>query len=587
MNEEMYQRKIRQLSKETYNLISAGEIVDRPSSALKEIIENSLDAGATRIDIEIESGGKHLLRVRDNGHGINREDLRLALASHATSKIRNHEDLLSVRTLGFRGEALASISAVSRFALTSNVYEEPAEGVSIKMNQFLNNELLIEPSPHYRGTTVEVRDIFFNTPARKKFLRTDRTEFLKLEEVIRRLALASPSVSFSVSHNGKLVRDFSEGKAIDRVGAVFGGSFYDNCIEIEEVRAAIKVRGWIGLPTFTRGQPDQQFIFINGRFVRDKMLNHAIRQGYSDVLYQGRNPVFAIFLDIDPKLVDVNVHPSKNEVRFRNSRDAHAFLKYSVSKAIEGISVKETIARGSSGMVASPDSVPLQFDFGRVDAGRSERERVSFVNQKRESVEGAGGFESEPLGYAIGQIHGIYILSQTASGIVIVDTHAAHERITYERMKRSFLEDRVKSQQLLVPHSISVSEAEANLVEDISAELQKLGLSIRRSGPESVLVETIPAMLSKTNVEELVKDLFSEIIEFESSKIIEEHQDQVISSMACHFSIRANRPLTVAEMNALLRDIEETERSGQCNHGRPTWYHISLAELDTMFLRGR
>ena len=587
MNEEMYERKIRQLSKETYNLISAGEIVDRPSSALKEIIENSLDAGATRIDIEIESGGKHLLRVRDNGHGINREDLRLALASHATSKIRNHEDLLSVRTLGFRGEALASISAVSRFALTSNIYEEPAEGVSIKMNQPLNNELLIEPSPHYRGTTVEVRDLFFNTPARKKFLRTDRTEFQKSEEVIRRLALASPSVSFSVSHNGKLVRDFSEGKAIDRVGAVFGGSFFNNYIEIDEVRAEIKVRGWIGLPTFTRGQPDQQFIFINGRFVRDKMLNHAIRQGYSDVLYQGRNPVFAIFLDIDPESVDVNVHPSKNEVRFRNSRDAHAFLKYSVSKAIEGISVKETIARGSSGMVSSTDSVPLQFDFGRVDAGRSERERASFVNQKREPVEGAGGFESEPLGYAIGQIHGIYILSQTASGIVIVDTHAAHERITYERMKRSFLEDRVKSQPLLVPHSISVSEAEANLVEDISAELQKLGLSIRRSGPESVLVETIPAMLSKTNVEELVKDLFSEITEFESSKIIEEHQDEVISSMACHFSIRANRLLTVAEMNALLRDIEETERSGQCNHGRPTWHHISLAELDTMFLRGR
>ena len=484
MNEEIYERKIRQLSKETYNLISAGEIVDRPSSALKEIIENSLDAGATRIDIEIESGGKHLLRVRDNGHGINREDLRLALASHATSKIRNHEDLLSVRTLGFRGEALASISAVSRFALTSNIYEEPAEGVSIKMNQPLNNELLIEPSPHYRGTTVEVRDLFFNTPARKKFLRTDRTEFLKLEEVIRRLALASPSVSFSVSHNGKLVRDFSEGNAIDRVGAVFGGSFYNNYIEIEEVRAEIKVRGWIGLPTFTRGQPDQQFIFINGRFVRDKMLNHAIRQGYSDVLYQGRNPVFAIFLDIDPESVDVNVHPSKNEVRFRNSRDAHAFLKYSVSKAIEGISVKETIARGSSGMVASPDSVPLQFDFGRVDAGRSERERVSFVNQKREPVEGAGGFESEPLGYAIGQIHGIYILSQTASGIVIVDTHAAHERITYERMKRSFVEDRVKSQPLLVPHSIAVSEAEANLAEDIALELQKLGLSIRRSGPQ-------------------------------------------------------------------------------------------------------
>ena len=587
MTEESYERKIRQLSIETYNLISAGEIVDRPSSALKELIENSLDARATKIDIEIESGGKHLLRVKDNGQGINREDLRLALASHATSKIRNHEDLLSIRTLGFRGEALASISAVSRFALTSNIHEEPAEGVSIKINQIINNELFIEPSPHYRGTTVEVRDLFFNTPARKKFLRTDRTEFLKLEEVIRRLALASPSVSFSLSHNGRLVRDFPKGNSIDRTGAVLGGSFCNNCIEIEEVRAEIKVRGWIGLPTFTRGQPDQQFIFINGRFVRDKMLSHAIRQGYSDVLYQGRNPVFAIFLDIDPESVDVNVHPSKNEVRFRNSRDAHAFLKYSVSKAIEGISVKETIARGSSGMVASPDSVPLQFDFGRVDAGRSERERVSFVNQKRESVEGAGGFESEPLGYAIGQIHGIYILSQTASGIVIVDTHAAHERITYERMKRSFREDRVKSQPLLVPHSISVSEAEANLVEDISAELRRLGLSIRRSGPESVLVETIPAMLSKTNVEELVKDLFSEITEFESSKIIEEHQDEVISSMACHSSLRANRPLTIAEMNALLRDIEETERSGQCNHGRPTWYHISLAELDTMFLRGR
>ncbi len=587
MTEESYERKIRQLSIETYNLISAGEIVDRPSSALKELIENSLDARATKIDIEIESGGKHLLRVKDNGQGINREDLRLALASHATSKIRNHEDLLSIRTLGFRGEALASISAVSRFALTSNIHEEPAEGVSIKINQIINNELFIEPSPHYRGTTVEVRDLFFNTPARKKFLRTDRTEFLKLEEVIRRLALASPSVSFSLSHNGRLVRDFPKGNSIDRTGAVLGGSFCNNCIEIEEVRAEIKATGWIGLPTFTRGQPDQQFIFINGRFVRDKMLNHAIRQGYSDVIYQGRNPVFAIFLDMAPELVDVNVHPSKNEVRFRNSRDIHAFLKYSVSKAIEGISVRETISRSLSGKIANPRSLPLQFDFGRVNSGSGGAEEENIDNHKNEPVKGVGDPESEPLGYAIGQIHGIYILSQTAKGIVIVDTHAAHERITYERMKRSFVEDRVKSQPLLVPHSIAVSEAEANLAEDIALELQKLGLSIRRSGPQTVLVEAIPAMLSKTNVEKLVKDLFSEMTEFDSSKIIEEHQDEVISSMACHFSLRANRTLTLAEMNALLRDIEETERSGQCNHGRPTWQHISLVELDAMFLRGR
>ncbi|MEC8299800.1 MAG: DNA mismatch repair endonuclease MutL [Pseudomonadota bacterium] len=587
MTEESYERKIRQLSIETYNLISAGEIVDRPSSALKELIENSLDARATKIDIEIESGGKHLLRVKDNGQGINREDLRLALASHATSKIRNHEDLLSIRTLGFRGEALASISAVSRFALTSNIHEEPAEGVSIKINQIINNELFIEPSPHYRGTTVEVRDLFFNTPARKKFLRTDRTEFLKLEEVIRRLALASPSVSFSLSHNGRLVRDFPKGNSIDRTGAVLGGSFCNNCIEIEEVRAEIKATGWIGLPTFTRGQPDQQFIFINGRFVRDKMLNHAIRQGYSDVIYQGRNPVFAIFLDVAPELVDVNVHPSKNEVRFRNSRDIHAFLKYSVSKAIEGISVRETISRSLSGKIANPRSLPLQFDFGRVNSGSGGAEEENIDNHKNEPVKGVGDPESEPLGYAIGQIHGIYILSQTAKGIVIVDTHAAHERITYERMKRSFVEDRVKSQPLLVPHSIAVSEAEANLAEDIALELQKLGLSIRRSGPQTVLVEAIPAMLSKTNVEKLVKDLFSEMTEFDSSKIIEEHQDEVISSMACHFSLRANRTLTLAEMNALLRDIEETERSGQCNHGRPTWQHISLVELDAMFLRGR
>ena len=311
MNKKIRENKIRQLSRETYNLISAGEIVDRPSSVLKELIENSLDAGASRIDIEIESGGKDLLRVRDNGEGINRDELRLALASHATSKIRNHDDLLSLRTLGFRGEALASISAVSRFSLTSNVHEEPSEGVSVKINQVAKNELFIEPSSHYRGTTVEVRDLFFNTPARKKFLRTERTEFKKLEEVIRRLALASPSVSFSVLHNGKVVRDFPEGNPIDRIGVVFGGSFYRNCIEIEEDRAEMIARGWIGLPTFTRGQPDQQFIFINGRFVRDKMLNHAIRLGYSDVIYHGRNPVFAIFLDIDPALVDVNVHPSK------------------------------------------------------------------------------------------------------------------------------------------------------------------------------------------------------------------------------------------------------------------------------------
>ena len=587
MNKEVYERKIRQLSRETYNLISAGEIVDRPSSVLKELIENSLDAGASRVDIEIESGGKHCLRVRDNGEGINREDLRLALASHATSKISNHDDLLSVKTLGFRGEALASISAVSRFALTSNVHEEPAEGVSIKINQVVRNELFMEPKSHYRGTTVEVRDLFFNTPARKKFLRTDRTEFQKLEEVIRRLALASPSVGFSVLNNGKLVRDFPEANAIDRIGAVFGGSFYSNSIEIEEERAEMKARGWIGLPTFTRGQPDQQFIFINGRFVRDKMLSHAIRQGYSDVIYQGRNPVFVIFFDIDPKLVDVNVHPSKNEVRFRNSRDAHAFLKYSVSKAIEVTSVTETLSRSLPDRITSSRSASMQFDFGRVISEHSSIEEGIIPYRNSETVNRIDVSESEPLGYAIGQIHGIYILSQTAKGIVIVDTHAAHERITYERMKKSFIEDRVKSQPLLVPHSILVSEAEANLVEDLSSDLQQLGLSIRRNGLESVVVEAIPAMLSKTNVEQLVKDLFSEITEFESSNIIEEYQDEVISSMACHFSIRANRSLTIAEMNGLLRDIEETERSGQCNHGRPTWHHITLDELDTMFLRGR
>ena len=587
MNKEICEKKILQLSRETYNLIAAGEIVDRPSSVLKELIENSLDAEASQVDIEIESGGKNLLRVRDNGEGINREDLRLALASHATSKIRNHDDLLSIRTLGFRGEALASISAVSRFALTSNVYDEPAEGVAVKINQVANNELFFEPSSHFRGTTVEVRELFFNTPARKKFLRTDRTEFQKLEEVIRRLALASPAVGFSVSHNGKIARDFPQGNSIDRIGIVFGGSFCSNSIEIEEDRAEMKARGWIGLPTFTRGQPDQQFIFINGRFVRDKMLNHAIRQGYSDVIYHGRNPVFAIFLEIDPELVDVNVHPSKNEVRFRNSRDVHAFLKYAVSRGIEGISVGETLSRGFPNRIKSSSPVPMPFDFGRLNDRQGSREHRSAANQQNEFLKRAGVSESEPLGYAIGQIHGIYILSQTAKGIVIVDTHAAHERITYERMKKSFVEDRVKSQPLLVPHSISVSEAEANLVEDISPELEKLGLSIRRNGPESVLVDSIPAMLSKANVERLVKDLFSEIIEFESSKILEEYQDEVLSSMACHFSIRANRSLTIAEMNALLRDIEETDRSGQCNHGIPTWHHITLDELDNMFLRGR
>ena len=587
MTEETNLKRIQQLSRETYNLISAGEIVDRPASVLKELIENSLDAGASKIDIEIISGGKHLLQVRDNGEGINREDLRLALTSHATSKIRSHSDLLSIKTLGFRGEALASISAVSRFTLTTNVYDDPTEGVSLKTNQVSRTEFSIEPKSHYKGTTVEVRDLFFNTPARKKFLRADRTEFQKLEEVIRRLALANPALSFSVIHNGKQVRDFPEGNYIDRIGSVFGESFCANCIEIEEDRAEMKVRGWIGMPTFTRGQADQQFIFINGRFVRDKMLTHAIRQGYSDVIYQGRNPVFAIFLDIAPELIDVNVHPSKNEVRFRNTRDAHAFLKYSVSKGIEGIRVTDALSRSFPSRPISPSPGAIQLNFDRIDSqGDSDNERrIPF--KEKESFEKISVEESEPLGYAIGQIHGIYILSQTARGLVIVDTHAAHERITYERMKKAFVEDRMRSQPMLVPHSIPVSEAEANMVEDISSELQKVGLVIRRNGPESVLVEAIPAMLAKTNVEQLVRDLFSEITEFESSRIIEDHQDEVISSMACHFSIRANRSLTIPEMNSLLRDIEKTERSGQCNHGRPTWHHITLDELDAMFLRGR
>ncbi|MBA58870.1 MAG: DNA mismatch repair protein MutL [Gammaproteobacteria bacterium] len=583
----MNKKRIRQLSEELYNLISAGEIVERPASVVKELIENSIDASASKIDIEIESGGKKLIRIRDNGEGIHRDDLSLAFASHSTSKIKDHEDLFSIMTLGFRGEALASISAVSRFVLTSNIDSEPLNGYSISPNENDSAECYPEPKSHHKGTTAEVRDLFFNTPARKKFLRTDRTEYQKIEEIVRRIALATPSISFSLCHNGKVVRDYPRSEAFERTESMFGKDFSSSCIEIEATRSDMGMKGWIGLPTHTRSQPDQQFIFVNGRFVRDKVLSHAVRQAYADVIYQGRNPVYVIFLEMDPREVDVNVHPSKNEVRFRNSRDIHDFVYRTVSRAIEEISPSEIIAPSVNAGAFPSRQLSDQLDLGVSGIGSLQGNILNRFEKRHDHFPSHEESDIPPLGYAIGQVHGIYVLSQNAEGLILVDMHAAHERITYERLKKAFAAEGIKTQPLLVPHTISVSESEANLIEDVSADLHKLGLEVARSGPNSLFVRAIPSLLSTGNIEQLIRDLLSEFTEFENTRLVENHQDELLSSMACHSSIRANRELSIIEMNSLLRDIEETERSGQCNHGRPTWHQITLSDLDKMFLRGR
>ncbi|KJS09041.1 MAG: DNA mismatch repair protein [Gammaproteobacteria bacterium BRH_c0] len=607
--------RIQLLSPRLANQIAAGEVVERPSSVVKELIENSLDAGANRIEIDIESGGTKLVRVRDNGSGINEEDLTLALSRHATSKIVDLEDLEAVATLGFRGEALASIASVARLELLTNTadsgpgWRARGEGRDMRVE--------VDQVQHPRGTSVEVRDLFFNTPARRKFLRTEKTEFGRIDDIIRKLALSRFDVAFTLRHNGKAVHSLRAApgqlEQERRVAAICGPAFMENALFIDQTRGALRLWGWIGLPTFSRSQADLQYFFVNGRVIRDKVVSHAVRQAYRDVLYHDRHPAYTLFMELDPAEVDVNVHPTKHEVRFRDSRSVHDFLFSTLHRSVADIRPGDSVASSApitaagdsqDFLVAPVSSVPLQ---GRIDGlarpASDWRAPTPAPGSVRTQLAGYGQLhhndqlmpamaeqddrEIPPLGYAIAQLKGVYILAENAQGLIIVDMHAAHERINYERMKQAFELQRITSQPLLVPETIAVSEKEADCAEEYAQVFNDLGFVLQRAGPESLLIREIPSILKGSQAEPLARDVISDLLEYGSSDRIRAHIDDILSTMACHGSVRANRRLGIQEMNALLRDMEATERSGQCNHGRPTWSQLSLDELDRLFLRGR
>jgi DNA mismatch repair protein MutL len=597
--------RIQKLSGMLINQISAGEVVQRPSSVVKELIENSLDAGATKIDLDIEQGGIRLIRIRDNGSGIHPDDIVLALKSNATSKIKELDDLEKISTLGFRGEALASISSVSRLLLLSAVANNT--GWQIK-TEGVEQELQSSPAAHPQGTTIEVRDLFFNTPARKKFLRTEKTEFEHIDELVKRMALSAFDVNFTLKHNQKLVRQYraahSEIERVQRVSHLCGSSFVDHALKIESAISGLKLSGWIALPTFSRTQTDLQYFYVNGRIVRDKVVSHAMRQAYSDVLYNGRHPAFVLFLEIEPQQIDVNVHPTKYEIRFRESRLIHDFIFHSVQDALAHIRPGQCeVSSPAANLVKQEMPVELAPIY-------SEKNFSSHVSQQKptplkvreqmtayhslhllpvaaENLNQATEMTIPPLGFALAQLRHIFILAENAEGLVLVDMHAAHERVLYEQFKKNFLERKLISQPLLIPLTVKLSEHEINKLENHQHTLQQLGLCIERISQEALVIREVPDVLRETNIEQLLRDIASDLIEHEKSTRLEEQIDHWLATMACHAAVRAQRKLSITEMNALLRAMENTEHSGQCNHGRPTWTQFSIAELDHLFLRGK
>ena len=598
---------IKVLSPQLANQIAAGEVVERPASVLKELIENSLDAGAQSIDVDVEQGGVKLLRIRDDGCGIAVDDLALALSRHATSKIDSLEDLEAVGTLGFRGEALASIASVSRLSLTSNngggkAWQAVSEGRDMAVD--------IQPASHPLGTSVEVRDLFFNTPARRKFLRTEKTEYNKIDESIRKLALSRFDVAFSLRHNQRAQLSLRPAKTQleqeRRVAEICGAPFMQEALYVDNQRMGLRLWGWIGLPTFSRSQADLQHFFVNGRCIRDKVVSHAVRQAYQDVLYHGRHPAYVLFLEIAAADVDVNVHPTKHEVRFRDSGSIHSFISQTLKRALAEDRPQDHLqthqetsppaAQGLTGVSqpAMQRQPSMQFADHRphssgVAAPMSAYQTLYSTagTQLPESIVDGEPQHIPPLGYAIAQLKGIYILTENSQGLIVVDMHAAHERITYERMKTAFDDQGLISQPLLVPESLAVSQREADAAEQNSEVFSKLGFSVERAAAESIIVREIPAILRGSEVEALLRDVLSDLLEYGASERIRDHINEILSTMACHGSVRANRKLSLAEMNALLRDMEATERSGQCNHGRQTWSQLSLDQLDKLFLRGR
>ena len=617
--------RIHSLPTQLVNQIAAGEVVERPSSVVKELVENCFDAGASHIFIEIEQGGARLIKIRDNGCGIFKEDLPLALSRHATSKISSLKDLEQVVSMGFRGEALPSISSVSRLTLISRISDADCAWKVIADGTEDNFDP--QPDPHPQGTTIDVRDLFYNTPARRKFLKTEKTEFAHIETLIQRMALSRFDIGFTLLHNQKEILNLkpaeSDTEQEQRIAGICGSAFIENSVKIDFAASGLSVTGWVGLPTFSRSQQDMQFFYVNGRLVRDKLVSHAIKQAYQDVLFHGRHSVFVLYLTLDPALVDVNAHPAKLEVRFREGRLVHDFLFSALHRSLADIRPGKNIIEldaglpvqvhqvASAGVKAVEESREL-FSGDRVSQqtkptsdlkpiysprppqqGSLPLQVEEVVNAyaslypKTESVAQPIQSDPKPLGNAIAHLHNIFILAETASGIILVDTHAAHERITYERLKQQYQNGSIPSQPLLLPIKIKVSTAEADLAEQEYDFFMSLGFELNRSGPETLVLRSIPVLLGNTDLETLIRDVLSDMTEYGMSRRIQDKSNEILSTVACHGAVRARRRLTVDEMNALLRDMEQTERIGQCNHGRPTWIALSTQELDKFFLRGQ
>ena len=585
--------QIRVLPDLLVNQIAAGEVVDRPASALKELLENSIDAGAREISIQLGAGGTQLIRVDDNGCGIPRDELALALARHATSKIANHADLERVATLGFRGEALASIASVSRLKLTSRRAGERHAWTICANGPELS---AAAPASLASGTSVEVHELYFNTPARRKFLKSDATEYAHCEEAFRRIALCRNDVAFTLHHNGRAQWHLKPQSPAVRVSGLLGENFCGTSLAVDEASASLRLHGLVGLPAHARAARDAQYFFVNGRFVRDRLLAHAVRQAYEDVLHHERHPAFVLFLEMDPAQVDVNVHPTKIEVRFRDSRAVHQFVFHALHKALARTSagearpgIQEAIADGGSRILplayARQESIGLQVaqPAGFYDAlfGSPQTEL------RMDTASAPDATRTPPLGYALAQLSGVYILAQNEQGLVIVDMHAAHERIMYEKLKCALDADRIPMQPLLVPVTFRADALDIATAEEHQDVLSAVGFDLGIVSPTTLAARAIPVLLQDADAEMLARDVLREIREYGASRVLTERRNELLGTMACHAAVRANRRLTLPEMDALLREMEETERSGQCNHGRPTWHQISLAELDRLFMRGR
>jgi len=629
---------IQQLPDHLINQIAAGEVIDRPSSIVKELLENSIDAGATRIDIELENGGVRLIKIRDNGSGIVADEMPLALNRHATSKISSLEDLTEVRTMGFRGEALSSIAAVSRMTLTSK-HEGAEHGLELHYDCTTGNTTS-KPASHQRGTTVKVADLFFNVPARRKFLRTDKTELNHIESAVKRIAMGAWHVGFTLMHNQKqllrwpAIEDIDgnrieqlERAGTERLRGVLGSEFMQNSLYFYRESDDLCLHGWLAQPTFSRSQADMQYFYVNQRMIRDKTISHAIKHAYSDLMYHARQPAYVVYLEMNPREVDVNVHPGKLEVRFRDSRRLHGFVSASVKEALASAGAG-SYATAAAHALAGIDSASLN-SAGKSDGKTAESSAASLLSAPPSAIGGKAGYtqfqhqsnmmlpvkehgeiyrdlvagkqplsaddsvadiaetEIPPLGFALAHLHGAFILSQNSEGLVVVDAHAAHERITYERLKEQFEQGTVRSQPLLLPLTVHVSEQEAVLAEKHAQTLTSIGMQVDNRGPAQLLIRTVPVELQSADAEQLLRDVLSDLSEYGSSDRVREEINKLLSSMACHGSVRANRKLTVTEMNALLRSMERTPNSGQCNHGRPTWVELNMKQLDGFFMRGR